>query len=89
MPVKSQKLGKNISQEAEILNISKFGIWLLVHENEYFLPYSEYPWFEKASVHQIYKVQIHHGKNLHWPDLDVDLELSTLANLEKYPLKYK
>jgi hypothetical protein len=86
---KSQKPGKSISQKAEILNISKFGIWLLVNHKEYFLPFTEYPWFEKASVHQIYNVQTIRGKNLHWPDLDIDLEMHSLENLEKYPLKYK
>jgi hypothetical protein len=30
-----------------------------------------------------------HGYHLHWPDLDVDLEIDNLENPEKYPLKSK
>jgi hypothetical protein len=36
--VKLKKRGKSISQ-AEILNVSKFGIWMLINEHEYFLDY--------------------------------------------------
>lgn len=27
--------------------------------------------------------------HLHWPDLDVDLELDSLSDLERYPLVYQ
>ncbi|WP_420886735.1 DUF2442 domain-containing protein [Candidatus Kuenenia stuttgartensis] len=27
--------------------------------------------------------------HLHWPDLDIDLEIDSLENPEKYPLVYK
>jgi hypothetical protein len=76
-------------ETVEILNISKFGIWTLVNQHEYFMPYSEYPWFQKATVSQIYNVQLQHGKFLRWPDLDVDLELAVLVDPSKYPLNYK
>jgi hypothetical protein len=86
--MKSEKHGKSTSN-AEVLNISPFGIWLLVLGCEYFLPFDEYAWFKKASVSEIYNVELVHNHHLHWPDIDVDLELDSLENLEKYPLKDK
>jgi len=85
--MKSSRLGKNIS-EIEIQNISAHGIWLFVKGKEYFLPHNEYPWFKEAKISEIYNVELHHGMHLHWPDLDVDLELESLIHPEMYPLIY-
>ena len=73
---------------AEVMQISPHGIWMIVGNKEYFLPYENYPWFENATVAQIHHVQFLRGFHLRWPDLDVDLELDYLAYPEKYPLKY-
>ncbi len=86
--MKSLKVGKNTSK-ADVLHISRFGLWILVEGNEYFLPYSEFPWFKEATVEQIYNLQFYHEKHLRWPDLDVDLEIESLHHLEQYPLVYK
>lgn len=74
---------------AEVTQISPRGIWLLVSGTEYFLPYSDFPWFEKATVAQIHHVQLIQGFHLRWPDLDVDLELDSLHHFEQYPLVYR
>jgi len=81
-------LGKNISN-IEIGNISKHGLWLLVKDREYYLPYEKYPWFKGAKLSEIYNVRLLHGLHLHWPDLDVDLELASLEKPKEYPLIYK
>lgn len=86
--MRSSALGKSISP-AEVQDISRNGIWLLVQEKEYFLPYSDYPWFKEAKLAAIYNLKMLHGSHLHWPDLDVDLELESLQQPEKYPLVYK
>jgi len=86
--MKLQKRG-SVTSEPEILNISKFGLWLLVQDQEYFLPFSEFPWFHKATVQDIHEVRLVGNKYLNWPKLDVDLSLESLGNLEKFPLKYK
>ena len=86
--MRSQKAGKNIS-EVEIQNISPNGIWLYALEKEYFLPYDEYPWFKNAKVSEIYDMELLHGHHLHWPKLDIDLELEALEEPENYPLRYK
>lgn len=86
--MKSSMLGKSTSS-AEVENISRQGIWLFVKGREYFLPYDEYPWFEDAKLSEIHNVKLLHGAHLHWPDLDVDLELDSLSKKEQYPLLYK
>jgi hypothetical protein len=83
--MKSQTVGKSISN-VEVLAISKHGFWLLVNGQEYFLPFEQFPWFKKASVEAILKVELPQPHHLYWPDLDVDLELESIQSPEKYPL---
>ena len=73
---------------AEVSNISAHGFWLLIGEREYFLPFDVHPWFREAKVSQILNVDLLHGQHLHWPDLDIDIELNSLIEPEKYPLIY-
>lgn len=86
--MKSFALGKNTSY-VEIQEISKHGIWIYVKGREYFLPYKDYPWFKEAKISEVCNVQLLSGMHLHWPDLDVDLELEALQYPEKYPLVYR
>ena len=86
--MKSSVLGKSISQ-AEVIDISKFGVWLFVKNKEYFLPFESYPWFKNAKISEIYNVKLVHNKHLYWQDLDVDLAIDSLTNPEAYPLIYK
>lgn len=86
---KSKKPGKAISAKAYVQNVSQDGLWILVGNQEFFLQFKEYPWFEKATIKQIYNLKFYHGKHLHWPALDVDLELDSLKYPEAYPLKYR
>ena len=83
--MKSKKLEKNIS-ETEVTNISKHGFWMLINGKEYFLAFKDFPWFREATISQITNVKLIHSQHLYWTDLDVDLELESLENLEKYPL---
>ncbi len=85
---KSKKHGKAISAKAEIQNISNQGIWLLINEQEFFMSFKEFPWFLKATVEQIYDLEFFHGKHLHWPALDIDVELESLKHPAAYPLRY-
>jgi hypothetical protein len=84
--MKSNKLGKNISEIG--IHISPFGMWLLVHDTEYFLSYKDYPWFKEAKISDTYNVELLHGVHLYWPALDIDLDLDVLENHKKYPLTY-
>ena len=88
--MKSKKPGKNISDSVEILNLSRFGLWLFAQGKEYFLSYKNYPWFQNATVVDIYNFKLSSsGRAIHWPDLDIDLEIESLDNLEKYSLTSK
>ena len=50
--MKSATLGKNISS-AEVTNISKHGFWLLLADEELFVPFREFPWFRDAAVSEL------------------------------------
>ncbi|MDH4121503.1 MAG: DUF2442 domain-containing protein [Deltaproteobacteria bacterium] len=82
----SKPLGKPISR-VEVTHISPHGLSILVGDREYHLPFTNYPWFQRASTAQIRRVEMLHGHHLHWPELDIDLELESLEHPEAYPLK--
>jgi hypothetical protein len=71
-----------------VQNISREGIWIWVTNQEFFLPFTEFPWFKKATIEQIYNLKLFHGKHLNWPALDVDIDLESLKYPEAFPLKY-
>lgn len=84
----SPQLGKDTS-DAEVTNISRHGIWVLVGEKEYLLPYEKYPWFKDARLGQVLGVELLHGFHLYWPELDVDLDVASLENPDRLPLVYR
>ena len=86
--MKSEPLGVSTS-EVEVTNISRHGLWLLVGEEELFLPFDEFPWFKDASLPAILNVERQGSEHLHWPGLDVDLTLESIRYPEKYPLVSK
>jgi hypothetical protein len=73
----------------EVTNISQHGIWLILHDKEYYLPYSDFPWFRNARVSEILAVELLHDFHLQWPALDVDLEMASLDDPSRYPLVYQ
>ncbi len=83
--MKSQELGKNTS-EVEVTNVSRLGLWVLLADKEYFLPYQDFPWFRDARLSEILEVELLHGFHLHWPKLDVDLDLASLESPREFPL---
>ncbi len=83
--MKSSARGKRTSV-VEILNISALGIWLLVEDREYFAGYDDFPWFQEAKIADILAVQMPHSGHLYWPSLDVDLNVESLEQPEKFPL---
>lgn len=80
--------GKNISG-VEVQDVSRRGVWMLVKGREYYLPYENYPWFENARLSQVFRVDLLGDSHLHWPELDVDIELDSLDNPDSYPLIYR
>ena len=76
-----------MSPSVSVENITPFGIWLYVKGREYFLNYRDYPYFRDQTLRAIQNVTLNHEVHLHWPDLDVDLEIDNLENPARYPLK--
>lgn len=74
---------------AEITNISKHGVWLLLDDRELFLSFDQFPWFKKATVDTILNLERPAPQHLRWPDLDVDLAVESIEHPEQYPLKSK
>jgi hypothetical protein len=83
--MKSDNIGTG-TLAAEILNISPHGVWMMVREKEYFLDFDHFPWFRRASLDQVFSVQLLHEHHLYWPELDVDLDLDRIEHPENYPL---
>ncbi len=83
--MKSERIGTN-TLGTEVLNVSPHGFWLMVAEREYFLGFDHFPWFRRATVEQLFAVQLLHEEHLYWPELEVDLDLDRIEHPEKYPL---
>ena len=83
--MKSAKRGRDTSV-VEVTNISVHGIWLFIKDREMFLPYEQFPWFQDAPVRKILHVEMPSEHHLHWPELDVDLDIDSLTHPDNYPL---
>ncbi len=83
--MKSEIAGKNIL-EVEVTNISVHGFWLLLGENEFFLPFNDFPWFKDARISEISDVSLLNDQHLFWEKLDIDLTLNMIKNPQNYPL---
>lgn len=57
----------------DVTNISRHGFWLLVGNEELFVPFREFPWFRRAPVSAVLNVQLPRPDHLYWPEIDVDL----------------
>ena len=73
----------------EVTNISSHGIWLYVVDREYFLPYSDFPWFKNKKVEEIINVKAISSEHFYWPALDIDISKDIIENPTHYPNKYK
>jgi hypothetical protein len=83
--MKSELLGVS-TLEVEVTNISRHGLWLMVGDEELFLPFEEFPWFKDAPLQVILNVERQGTDNLHWPAVDADLTVESIRHPEKYPL---
>lgn len=83
--MKSAKPGTPTS-EAEVTNITPFGLWMLVRGEEKFLPFKSFPWFREATVEGVYAVELPSENHLYWPQLDIDLAVESIDHPERFPL---
>jgi hypothetical protein len=70
----------------EVMNITKYGLWLLTSDSELFISFQGFPQFLDASVSKIMKVQQPNPNLLHWPDLGIDLAIQSVL---RFPLAAK
>ncbi len=73
----------------EVTNISQHGFWLLLEDEELFLPFAEFPWFRDVAVGKILHVELPSYSHLYWPELDVDLAVESIRHPEQFPLVSK
>ncbi|MEW6220995.1 MAG: DUF2442 domain-containing protein [Thermodesulfobacteriota bacterium] len=83
--MQSQALGIDTSA-VEVTNISRHGLWLLTHDEELFLSFEEFPWFRDATVSAVLHVEQPCSGHFRWPDLDIDLTISSIREPHRYPL---
>ena len=84
----SSQPGTSISP-SEVTNIEPLGFWVLVDDREYFVPFADYPVFQDASIQQIFQMQRVSPTQLHWAELDADIEIDALEQPEQDPLVFK
>ncbi len=70
----------------EVTHISKYGFWLLLADEEVFLPFEQFPWFRKATIDQISHVEAPTEEHLYWPELDIDLAVESIRHPDAFPL---
>ena len=58
-----------ITSPAEISNVSKHGLWLLLGDEELFLSFTDFPWFKMASISQLCEIEQPSENHLYWPEL--------------------
>ena len=61
-------------------------LWLLLGQEELFVPFSDFPWFETAALGALTNVEWPSPDHPYWPDLDVDLAVSSIHHPEQFPL---
>jgi len=77
------------TSEIEVSLASQQGFWLLLENEELFVPYLQFPWFKKATIEQITSVERPSINHLYWPMLDVDLAVESIRNPGAFPLVAK
>lgn len=75
-----------ITLDVEVTNVSKHCLWLLLGDEELAVPFSDFPWFKKATIEQLSDVQRPTQDHLYWPQLDVDLSIESIRRPEDFPL---
>ncbi len=73
----------------ELTNVSRYGLWLLLDDEELFLPFEAFPWFRRATIEQLSVVERPTADHLYWPQLDVDIAVQSIRDPAAYPLVSK
>lgn len=71
---------------AEVTNVSTHCFWLLLGEEDLAVPFSDFPWFKKATIEQLADVKRPTEDHLYWPQLNTDLSIQSIRKPESFPL---
>jgi len=71
---------------AEVSHVSLHGVWLLVGDEELFMPFEYFPWFRSATIAEITAVERPTADHVHWPLLDIDLTIHSIRDPAAFPL---
>lgn len=77
------------TSDIEVSLASNKGFWLLLKNDELFVPFAEFPWFKQATLEQITTVEWPTANHLYWPLLDVDLAVDSIRDPSQFPLLAK
>lgn len=70
----------------EVTNVSKHGFWILLGDEELFVPFADFPWFRDAPIGKLTDVELPPPHHLYWPGLDIDLAVESIRHPEQFPL---
>jgi Protein of unknown function (DUF2442) len=70
----------------EISLVSNKGFWLLLDDEEHFLGYADFPWFQEARLSEVMTIERVSATHLYWPLLDIDLSLDSIRDPAAFPL---
>ena len=76
----------NVISAPEVTHVSPHGVWLLLGDEEMLLPFEKFPWFRKATIDQISRVEWPTPDHLYWPELDIDLAVASIRHPDDFPL---
>ena len=71
---------------AQVTNVSRHCLWILVDEEELVIPYSDLTWFKGGTIEQVVNVLCPSEDHLYWPDLDIDLSVASIRDPSEFPL---
>ena len=83
--MKSAVRGNNTSSP-EVKDVSRHGFTLRLGREELFLGFDHFPWFRKAPIEKIRRVEQPSPQHLFWPELDIDLSVESIRHPERFPL---
>ncbi|MBX9894140.1 MAG: DUF2442 domain-containing protein [Nitrosomonas sp.] len=75
--------------EIEVSGISSKGFWMLLGDEELFVPFSDFPWFKQATIEAITIVEMTSPDHLYWPLLDIDLSIAAIRGSSAFPLVFR
>ncbi|MFO0520228.1 MAG: DUF2442 domain-containing protein [bacterium] len=77
--------GADISR-VELTNVSSHCLWLMIDDEEFALPFDQFPWFRDATIAQLSVIERPAPDHLHWPLLAVDLTVPSIRDPAAWPL---